>query len=93
LRLPDHPSGQKTQPADLFPRQIQAVEAGGWLSADAKKLLIPTKKVAPLGIGRNRGSGSPDNEDGATIECVQRLYRSFSAGKMQGPRSRFNVRY
>src|ERR1019366_6949663 len=86
-----HECGERLQ-LRVFPRKIQAAEAGGWLGANAKTC-DPDKNVAPLCAGRNRGSDSPGNEDGATIESVQRPHRSSSASKLQGRRSRFNVRY
>ena len=58
-----------------------------------RKTCDPDKNVAPLCAGRNRGSDSPGNEDGATIESVQRPHRSSSASKIAGTRSRFDVRY
>src|ERR1017187_4165001 len=49
-----------------------------------RKTCDPDKNVAPLCAGRNRGSDSPGNEDGATIESVQRPHRSSSASKIAG---------
>ena len=77
-----HECGERLQ-LRVFPRKIQAAEAGGWLGANAKTC-DPDKNVAPLCAGRNRGSDSPGNEDGATIESVQRPHRSSSASKIAG---------
>ena len=52
--------------------------------APMRKTCDPDKNVAPLCAGRNRGSDSPGNEDGATIESVQRPHRSSSASKIAG---------
>src|ERR1035441_4554851 len=49
-----------------------------------RKTCDPDKNVAPLCARRNRGSDSPGNEDGATIESVQRPHRSSSASKIAG---------
>ena len=88
----DTSAGERLQ-LRVFPRKIQAGEADGWLGANAEKLAIQTKTSRRCAPGGTGGLTRPATKNGATIESVQRPHRSSSASKLQGPRSRFNVRY
>jgi hypothetical protein len=87
-----HECGERLQ-LRVFARKIQAGEADGWLGANAEELAIQTKTSRRCAPGGTGGLTRPATKTARPSSQYNALIVVPSASKLQGPRSRFNVRY